>query len=81
MNGTISRSEILSLVVRLTLFSAATYFSVKWMLNHLDPTNKQKKTAKIKVIQENHLYNSLDNKSVRFHNSKRNMVFYGFCIL
>lgn len=49
MNDTISRSEIISLVVRLTLLSAATYFSVKWMLNQLDPTNKQKKTAKIKV--------------------------------
>lgn len=49
MNDTISRSEIISLVVRITLFSAATYFSVKWMINQLDPTNKQKKTAKIKV--------------------------------
>lgn len=52
MNEAISKSDIISLVVRLTLLSAATYFSVKWMLNQLDPTNKQKKTAKIKALEQ-----------------------------
>uniref|UniRef100_A0A1B6DC69 AAA+ ATPase domain-containing protein n=1 Tax=Clastoptera arizonana TaxID=38151 RepID=A0A1B6DC69_9HEMI len=52
MNGALSNQEIVSLVVRITLFSAATYFSVKWMINHLDPTNKQKKSAKIKAQEQ-----------------------------
>jgi hypothetical protein len=46
---TFSRSEIISLIIRLALLSGLTFFSVKWMITQLDPTNKQKKLAKKKV--------------------------------
>ncbi|XP_066994324.2 outer mitochondrial transmembrane helix translocase [Anabrus simplex] len=49
---TFSRTEILSLIVRLSLFTAVTYFSVKWMINQLDPTNKQKKKARKKAEEQ-----------------------------
>ena len=46
---TFSRSEIISLIIRLAILTGVTFFSVKWMITQLDPTNKQKKTAKKKV--------------------------------
>lgn len=41
-----SRNEIVSLVVRLTLVSAVTFWSIKWLMNQVDPTNKSKKKAR-----------------------------------
>ncbi|CAG9763360.1 unnamed protein product [Ceutorhynchus assimilis] len=41
-----SRTEIVSLVVRLTLVSAVTFWSIKWLMNQVDPTNKSKKKAR-----------------------------------
>lgn len=41
-----SRMEIVSLVVRLTLVSAVTFWSIKWIMNQVDPTNKSKKNAR-----------------------------------
>ncbi|PSN44036.1 ATPase family AAA domain-containing protein 1-B [Blattella germanica] len=49
---TFSRSEILSLIIRLALLTGVTFFSVKWMITQLDPTNKQKKTAKKKADEK-----------------------------
>jgi hypothetical protein len=46
---TFSRSEIIGLIIRLALLSGVTFFSVKWMITQLDPTHKQKKSAKKKV--------------------------------
>lgn len=37
-------------VMRISLISAATFFSVRWMIEQLDPTKKQKKLAKKRVI-------------------------------
>ncbi|CRK95625.1 CLUMA_CG009083, isoform A [Clunio marinus] len=42
----LSRNEILQMVVRVSLVSLATYFSVKWMIDKIDPTCKAKKKAK-----------------------------------
>lgn len=44
-----SRSEIINLIIRLALLTSVTFFSIKWMITQLDPTNKQKKKAKKKV--------------------------------
>ncbi|XP_022247979.1 ATPase family AAA domain-containing protein 1-B-like isoform X1 [Limulus polyphemus] len=41
----LTRNEIIGLVFRLTLFGALTYFGVKWMVNAIDPTRKQKVEA------------------------------------
>lgn len=41
-----TRNEIVSLVVRLTLVSAVTFWSIKWLMNQVDPTNQSKKKAR-----------------------------------
>lgn len=41
-----TRHEILGLVLRLTLVSAVTFVSIKWIMNQVDPTNKSKKKAR-----------------------------------
>jgi flagellar basal body-associated protein FliL len=46
---TFSRSEIINLIIRLAVLTGVTFFSVRWMVSQLDPTNKQKKKAKKKV--------------------------------
>ncbi|XP_015604142.1 ATPase family AAA domain-containing protein 1-B [Cephus cinctus] len=45
----LNRYEIVMLVARLTLVTAVGYFSMKWMMSHLDPTSKAKKKAKEKA--------------------------------
>ena len=46
---TISHSEVIGLIIRLAVLTGVTFFSVRWMISQLDPTNKQKKSAKKKV--------------------------------
>uniref|UniRef100_A0A8C6SHY7 Outer mitochondrial transmembrane helix translocase n=1 Tax=Neogobius melanostomus TaxID=47308 RepID=A0A8C6SHY7_9GOBI len=41
----LGRSEVLGLLFRLTVFGAVTYFTIKWMVDALDPTRKQKVEA------------------------------------
>ncbi|XP_006625621.2 outer mitochondrial transmembrane helix translocase [Lepisosteus oculatus] len=47
----LTRNEVVGLVVRLTIFGAATYFSIKWVVDALDPTRKQKLQAKKRAEQ------------------------------
>jgi SpoVK/Ycf46/Vps4 family AAA+-type ATPase len=47
-----NRNEIISLVVRLTLVSAVTFISIKWLMNQVDPTNKSKKKARKKAQEQ-----------------------------
>lgn len=51
-NMPFSRSEIVGLVVRLTLVSAVTYMSIKWLMNQVDPTNSTKKKAKKRAQEQ-----------------------------
>ncbi|XP_064418182.1 outer mitochondrial transmembrane helix translocase [Latimeria chalumnae] len=41
----LSRSEVIGLLFRLTIFGAVTYFTIKWMVDAIDPTRKQKMEA------------------------------------
>uniref|UniRef100_H3CHH3 Uncharacterized protein n=2 Tax=Tetraodon nigroviridis TaxID=99883 RepID=H3CHH3_TETNG len=41
----LSRNEVTGLLFRLTIFGATTYFTIKWMVDTLDPTRKQKVEA------------------------------------
>ncbi|XP_068114314.1 outer mitochondrial transmembrane helix translocase-like [Hyperolius riggenbachi] len=41
----LSRNEVVGLIFRLTLFGAVTYFTIKWMVDAIDPTRKQKMEA------------------------------------
>lgn len=45
----LSRSEVVGMLVRLTIFGAATYYSIKWVVDAMDPTSKQKNQAKKRV--------------------------------
>ncbi|XP_029961259.1 outer mitochondrial transmembrane helix translocase [Salarias fasciatus] len=42
----LSRNEVVGMLVRLTIFGAATYYSIKWVVDAMDPTSKQKSQAK-----------------------------------
>lgn len=44
-----SRSEVLVLVARVSFVAAVGFFSMKWIMNQLDPTNNAKKKARKKV--------------------------------
>ncbi|CAL8249378.1 unnamed protein product [Merluccius merluccius] len=47
----LTRTEVLGLLFRLTVFGAATYYSIKWVVEAMDPTYKQKNLAKKKAEQ------------------------------
>uniref|UniRef100_A0A8C6LBD4 Outer mitochondrial transmembrane helix translocase n=2 Tax=Nothobranchius TaxID=28779 RepID=A0A8C6LBD4_NOTFU len=47
----LSRNEVLGMLVRLTIFGAATYYSIKWVVEAMDPTAKQKSQAKKRAEQ------------------------------
>ncbi|XP_041485351.1 outer mitochondrial transmembrane helix translocase-like [Lytechinus variegatus] len=42
----LSKSEIIGLIIRLSIVGAATYYGVKWIVYAMDPTRKQKQEAK-----------------------------------
>ncbi|XP_076856352.1 outer mitochondrial transmembrane helix translocase [Brachyhypopomus gauderio] len=41
----LGRNEVMGLLFRLTIFGAVTYFTIKWMVDAIDPTRKQKVEA------------------------------------
>ncbi|XP_068994463.1 outer mitochondrial transmembrane helix translocase [Embiotoca jacksoni] len=47
----LSRNEVVGMLVRLTIFGAATYYSIKWVVDAMDPTAKQKSQAKKRAEQ------------------------------
>ncbi|KAK5933037.1 hypothetical protein CgunFtcFv8_004695 [Champsocephalus gunnari] len=42
----LSRNEVLGMILRLTVFGAVTYYGIKWAMDAMDPTSKQKSQAK-----------------------------------
>ena len=63
----ITRAEILSLVVRVAALSAISYYTVKWLMDAMDPTRKQKLRAQEKAKQGPH---SIETKCMLFFKSK-----------
>lgn len=51
----LTRNEVLGMLLRLTIFGAATYYSIKWVVEAMDPTTKQKNQAKKRVRGEKHV--------------------------
>ncbi|KAM6944634.1 outer mitochondrial transmembrane helix translocase [Lycodopsis pacificus] len=47
----LSRNEVVGMLLRLTIFGAVTYYSMKWVLDAMDPTSKQKSQAKKRAEQ------------------------------
>lgn len=45
----LGRNEVMGLIFRLTIFGAVTYFTIKWMVDAIDPTRKQKVEAQKQV--------------------------------
>uniref|UniRef100_A0A674B7Y0 Outer mitochondrial transmembrane helix translocase n=1 Tax=Salmo trutta TaxID=8032 RepID=A0A674B7Y0_SALTR len=45
----LGRNEVIGLLFRLTIFGAVTYFTIKWMVDAIDPTRKQKMEAQKQV--------------------------------
>ncbi|XP_034781832.2 outer mitochondrial transmembrane helix translocase-like isoform X1 [Acipenser ruthenus] len=41
----LGRNEVIGLLFKLTIFGAVTYFTIKWMVDAIDPTRKQKMEA------------------------------------
>lgn len=58
----LSRNEVVSMLLRISFVSVVTYYSVKWMINQIDPTSKNKKKAKEKaeVLLKRSLHNIID---------------------
>lgn len=48
----LTRNEVVGLIFRLTIFGAVTYFTIKWMVDAIDPTRKQKVEAQKQVINK-----------------------------
>lgn len=48
----LGRNEVIGLLFRLTIFGAVTYFTIKWMVDAIDPTRKQKVEAQKQVNRE-----------------------------
>ena len=44
-DGTISRGEVLSLIVRLAALTTVSYYTMKLLMDAIDPTRKQKLAA------------------------------------
>lgn len=47
--GALNRLEVASMVARLLMLGAFSYFSLKFLMNTLDPTKKQKKEAQVRA--------------------------------
>lgn len=47
----LTRNEVVGMLLRLTIFGAATYYSIKWVVEAMDPTTKQKNQAKKRAEQ------------------------------
>ncbi|KAK9505698.1 hypothetical protein O3M35_009689 [Rhynocoris fuscipes] len=64
MSNLISHSEAFQIALRVSIFSLATYFTVKWLIKQIDPTNKQKKYAAKKAVDMLKRLGIADNKDL-----------------
>ncbi|XP_046672839.1 outer mitochondrial transmembrane helix translocase [Homalodisca vitripennis] len=49
---TITRNELITIALKISILTVASYFSIKWMLNQMDPSRKQKNNAKLKAQKQ-----------------------------
>ncbi|XP_013115930.1 outer mitochondrial transmembrane helix translocase [Stomoxys calcitrans] len=53
LNGSqISKGDLFQMLMRVSIASVITYYSVKWMMDQIDPTSKNKKKAKIRAEEQ-----------------------------
>lgn len=48
----LTRQDVMVHLARLTFFAALGFFSMKWLMNQLDPTRGSKQKAKKKVCND-----------------------------
>ncbi|KAM7352030.1 no mitochondrial derivative [Cochliomyia hominivorax] len=48
----ISRGEFFHMLLRVSIASVVTYYSLKWMMSQIDPTSKSKKKAKVRAEEQ-----------------------------
>uniref|UniRef100_U5EKL0 Putative aaa+-type atpase n=1 Tax=Corethrella appendiculata TaxID=1370023 RepID=U5EKL0_9DIPT len=61
MSGTnLTRNEIFQFILRISFASIVTYYSCKWLMKNLDPTNKSKKKA---IESAGEILKKLDTKN------------------
>lgn len=46
----ITRPEVVTIIVKTALIGLISYFGLKWTIEAMDPTKKQKQDAKEKVV-------------------------------
>ncbi|XP_075151995.1 no mitochondrial derivative [Haematobia irritans] len=53
LNGSqISKGDLFQMLMRVSIASVITYYSVKWMMDQIDPTSKNKKKAKTRAEEQ-----------------------------
>ncbi|XP_048407033.1 outer mitochondrial transmembrane helix translocase isoform X3 [Stegostoma tigrinum] len=67
----LSRNEIVGLIFRLTIFGAVTYYTIKWMVDAIDPTRKQKLEAQ---KQAERLMKQIGVKNVKLSEYEMNIA-------
>uniref|UniRef100_A0A1A9WWC6 AAA+ ATPase domain-containing protein n=1 Tax=Glossina brevipalpis TaxID=37001 RepID=A0A1A9WWC6_9MUSC len=48
----VTRGELFQMLLRVSIASVITFYSVKWMMEHMDPTSKNKKKAKLRAEEQ-----------------------------
>ncbi|KAI5637824.1 ATPase family associated with various cellular activities (AAA) domain-containing protein [Phthorimaea operculella] len=52
VESTFSRSDVFQMAIRVCFVSAVTYFSIKWLVNQIDPTSKSRKKAEERAREQ-----------------------------
>lgn len=52
MEGSFTRNEVFQMAIRVAFVSAVTYFSIKWLVNQIDPTSKSRKKAEERAREQ-----------------------------
>lgn len=47
-----SRNDVFQMAIRVAFVSAVTYFSIKWLVNQIDPTSKSRKKAEERAREQ-----------------------------
>ncbi|XP_030768874.1 ATPase family AAA domain-containing protein 1-like isoform X2 [Rhinopithecus roxellana] len=67
----LSRNVVVGLIFRLTIFDAVTYFTIKWLVDAIDPTRKQKVEAQ---KQAEKLMKEIGMKNVKLSEYEMNIA-------
>lgn len=47
-----TRNDVFQMAIRVAFVSAVTYFSIKWLVNQIDPTSKSRKKAEERAREQ-----------------------------